>query len=447
MMNVNLKRIKGFERAKDELAGRRHLALDALAEEEAVRSQELFGERLTVGEVVSRILEDVRREGDTAVLRYTRLFDGVKPEGLEVPWERVERAAVEPELTEAFQLAARRIREFHASTLPQERMDPATGLGLRIAPVATVGAYAPASTVGYPSTVLMTAIPAKVAGVQTVVLATPFIRGQPPDPAILVAARLAGVDRVFRMGGAQAIAALAYGTETVPRVDLVCGPGNIFVTLAKKLVYGQVGIDGLFGPTETLMVADEDADPAFCAADLLAQAEHDPLASPILITTSESLAAQAEEELSVQLEGLDRREVARVALERRACIIDVDSIEEALDLSNLYAPEHLCLLVRDPWSWVSKVQHAGGVFLGETSPEVLGDYVAGPSHVMPTGGTARFASALGVQHFVKFVPLIGVGAHSLRRLGPAAVHIARAEGFTAHARAVQMRLDSLKEEG
>jgi len=265
MINVNLKRIKGFEHAKEELAGRRHLALDALAEEEALRSQELFGERLTVGEVVSRILEDVRREGDAAVLRYTRLFDGVEPERLEVLWERVERATIEPELAEALELAARRIREFHARTLPEERMDPATGLGLRVAPVATVGAYAPASTVGYPSTVLMTAIPAKVAGVQTVALATPFIRGQPPDPTILVAARLAGVDRVFRMGGAQAIAALAYGTETVPRVDLVCGPGNIFVTLAKKLVYGQVGIDGLFGPTETLIVADEDADPAFCA--------------------------------------------------------------------------------------------------------------------------------------------------------------------------------------
>ena len=442
---MNLRRIKGFYQAREALATRRHLDLDALAKEEALRSQELFGKRLTVGEVVSRVVDDVRREGDAAVLRYTRLFDGVEPEGLEIPWEDVESADVDADLMEALELAARRIREFHADMLPEERMDPATGLGLRIAPVATVGAYAPASTVGYPSTVLMTTIPARVAGVEDVVLATPFRRGQPPDPSILVAARLAAVDRVLRIGGAQAIAALAYGTETVPRVDMICGPGNVFVTLAKKMLFGEVGIDGLYGPTETIIIADEYADPAYCAADLLAQAEHDPLASPIFVTTSEEMAGQVEEELEAQIVSLDRKEVAQAAMERGTRLIVVDSVEEAIELANQYAPEHLCLLVQGPWAWAEKVRHAGGIFLGETSPEVLGDYVAGPSHVMPTGGTARFASSLGVHHFVKFIPIIGLDAHSLRRLGPAAARIARAEGLTAHSRAVEMRLERLKE--
>ncbi len=441
-----MKRIKGFDEARDVLAAQRHLDLDTLAAEEAPRSEELLGKRLTVGEVVSRVVDDVRKEGDAAVLRYTRLFDGVDVEGLEVPRLEVERAAVDAALTEALELAARRIREFHSEMLPEERMDPATGLGLRIAPVSTVGAYAPASTVGYPSTVLMTAIPAKVAGVESVVLATPFRQGRPLDPSVLVAARLSGVDRVFRMGGAQAIAALAYGTETVPRVDMICGPGNVFVTLAKKMLFGEVGIDGLYGPTETLLIADEDADPAFCAADLLAQAEHDPLASLTLITTSEELADQVEREMAAQLVHLERKEIARAALERRSHLITVASVEEAIELSNLYAPEHLCLLVRGPWAWVDRVRHAGGIFLGETSPEALGDYVAGPSHVMPTGGTARFASSLGVYHFVKFIPVVGLDAHSLRRLGPSAARIAYAEGLSGHSRSVELRLERLKEE-
>lgn len=442
---MDLIRIKGLAQAQEALAARRHLDLNSLAEEEASRSLELFGKRMTVGEVVSRILDDVRREGDAAVLRYTRLFDGVEPPSLEVPWEDVERAAVSADLMEALELAVSRIREFHSDMLPEERMDPATGLGFRIAPISTVGAYTPASTVTYPSTTLMTTIPAKVAGVENVVLATPFRRGQSPDPSILVAARLAGVDRVLWMGGAQAIAALAFGTETVPRVDMICGPGSIFVTLAKKMLFGEVGIDGLYGPTETMIIADEFADPALCAADLLAQAEHDPLASAIFVTTSEEMAGQVEKELETQLVNLERKEVAGAAMERGARLIIVENVEEAIDLANLYAPEHLCLLVQGPWAWTDKVRHAGGIFLGETSPEVLGDYVAGPSHVMPTGGTARFTSALGVHQFIKYIPIIGLDAHSLRRLGPAAARIANAEGLSAHSRAIEMRLERLKE--
>ena len=238
---MNLKRIIGLEQAREELTTHRHLDLGSLADQEAFRSEALFGKKLTVGEVVARVLADVRSEGDAAVFRYTRLFDGSEQESLEVAQEEVETAQVDPELMQALELATRRIREFHEETMPEERMDPATGLRIRIAPISTVGAYAPASTVGYPSTVLMTTIPAKVAGVEKVVLATPFRQGQSLDPAVLVAARLAGVDEVFHIGGAQAIAALAYGTETVPRVDMICGPGNVFVTLAKKMLYGPEG--------------------------------------------------------------------------------------------------------------------------------------------------------------------------------------------------------------
>ena len=440
-----MKRIRGIENASRELAFQRHMDLDSMAAAESLRSQELFGKRMTVGQVVAKVIEDVRKEGDAAVLRYTRLFDGVEVQSLEVPLTEVEKATVTSDLMDAMKLSADRIRAFHLNTVPEERTDPATGLGMRIAPISTVGAYAPASTVGYPSTVLMTAIPAKVAGVGQVVLATPFRRGQPPDSSILVAARMAGVDRVFRMGGAQAMAALAYGTETVPRVDMICGPGNIYVTLAKKMLFGEVGIDGLYGPTETMVIADEYADPSLCAADLLAQAEHDPLASPILVTTSGEMANQVEREIEDQLARLERQEIARQAMEQRARLVIVDSVDEAIELANLYAPEHLCLLVQGPWALVDKVRHAGGIFLGEASPEVLGDYVAGPSHVMPTGGTARFASSLGVHSFVKFIPVIGLDAHSLRRLGPAARRIAEAEGLSAHSRAIQIRLERLKE--
>jgi histidinol dehydrogenase len=291
----------------------------------------------------------------------------------------------------------------------------------------------------------MTAIPAKVAGVSEVIVCTPAREGGMPHPVVLVAADIAGVDRVFRIGGAQAIAAMAYGTETVPRVDMICGPGNIFVTLAKKLLFGEVGIDGLYGPTETVVVADESANPTLCAADLLAQAEHDPLARPVLITTSASLAAAVEKEARTRLERLERASIAKAAMEEQGCIAIVSSLEEALELANQFAPEHISLMVKEPWAFVGQVRNAGAVFLGEFSHEVLGDYVAGPSHVMPTGGTARFSSGLGVHSFVKVSPVTALDRATASELSRAAALIARAEGLTAHAEAAEVREELNKE--
>jgi histidinol dehydrogenase len=279
-----------------------------------------------------------------------------------------------------------------------------------------------------------------VAGVDQVCMTSPASADGQVSPLKLVAADIAGVDRVFRASGAQAVAALAYGTETVPRVDKVCGPGNIFVTLAKKLVYGDVGVDSLYGPTETVVVADDAADPASCAADLLAQAEHDELATPLLLTPSERMARAVAEEVERQLDGLERADIARSALEARGGIVVTADLEEALELANEFGPEHLCLLVRDAASWASRVRHAGGLFLGETSPEAVGDYTAGPSHVMPAGGSARFSSPLSVFDFLKFTSVVDIDATALGRLGPPAAAIARAEGLTAHARAIERRL-------
>jgi len=320
-------------------------------------------------------------------------------------------------------------------------MDMENGFGEMIIPIERVGIYIPGGRAAYPSTVLMTAIPARVAGVKEVVIATPPLGDQGPHPTVMAAALVSGVSRVFQVGGAQAIAAMAYGTETVPRVDMICGPGNIFVTLAKKMVYGQVSVDGLEGPTETLIVADESANPILCAADLLGQAEHDLLATPVLITTSESLLAPVQEEIKRQLSSLTRKDTASSSIERRGVIVVVDTLDEALELSNNYAPEHICLMIRDPWDAVGKVRHAGGIFLGDHSPESMGDYVAGPSHVMPTGGTARFNSYLGVTQFLKRTPVVDLDSDTARRLTATAATLARAEGFDAHARSVELRVE------
>jgi histidinol dehydrogenase len=282
----------------------------------------------------------------------------------------------------------------------------------------------------------MSAIPAKVASVPEVVLCTPA-----PSPATLAAALISGVDRVFEIGGAQAVAAMAYGTESVPRVDKLCGPGNIFVTIAKREVYGFVDIDGLYGPTETVVIADESANPALAAADLLAQAEHDDMASPVLITTSRKLADRVSQEVDRQLEKLERKAVASNAVAGQGVAVVVGSIQEAVKLSDAFAPEHLCLLVEDADRYVDLVHNAGGIFVGEQSPEVMGDYVAGPSHAMPTAGTARYASSLGVHTFLKHVPVIHLTQALIAQFGPAAAAIARAEGLTAHAKAVEMRLE------
>ncbi len=303
-----------------------------------------------------------------------------------------------------------------------------------------VGVYAPGGTASYPSTVLMTAIPARVAGVKEIILATPPRSGGNIPPATLVAADIAGVDRIFSIGGAQAIAALAYGTESVPRVDKICGPGNIFVALAKKMVFGNVDIDGIMGPSEVLIIADGYTRADYCAADLLAQAEHDTLAQVVLVSTSKKLVVEVQKELEKQIADLPRQQIARESLESRGIIAIVFCMDDAVELANLYAPEHLELLVKDAGSYLDRITNAGCIFIGENSPVPVGDYVAGPNHSLPTGGTARFSSPLNIMDFIKFIDLVKMRRAGLKKLGNAATIIARAEGLEAHARAIEKRL-------
>ena len=440
--------IRGAENAENVLTRVDPLDLSSLPEAVAERTRQVFGAGVTPAESVVRMLAEVRREGDAAVRRYAKLLDGAELESFRIPDAELAaaRRQVSPELRAALELAAGRIRDFHQATLPGEWLDLEQGLGELVRPLERVGVYAPGGSAAYPSTVLMTVIPARVAGVGEVVLTTPRREGQPLNPAVAVAAEIAGVDALYQVGGVPAIGALAYGTESIPRVDKICGPGNIFVAYAKKLVQGAVDIDGVFGPTETIILADGQANPDFCAADLIAQAEHDPLATAILITDSEELVARVGRQLERQLNAAPRGEIARQALERQGRVALVDSLDEAVELVNRIAPEHLCLLLQDPWEWAPRIRHAGGLFLGEYSPEVMGDYLAGPSHVMPTGGTARFGSALSVHHFLRTMPVVGLSPANFSALGPAAVHIANAEGLAGHAGAVQVRLDRLAAE-
>ena len=409
------------------------------------RTRQVFGPGVTPAQSVVTMVQDVRREGDTAVLRYVKALDGIDLDTTLVDPAQVADAAsqVSPDVRQALELAARRVENFHQSVMPRDFMDESQGLGQLIRPIERVGLYAPGGAAAYPSTVLMTAIPARVAGVGEVILATPRKAGQPLNPAVMAAAQLSGVDAVYQVGGVPAIAAMAYGTESVPKVDKICGPGNVFVAYAKQLVQAVVGTDGVFGPTETIVIADDSADPAFCAADLIGQAEHDPLATAILITDSPTLVPQIEAELERQIMFLPSGDVAREALRRQGRVVIVEDIDQAVDLADRIAPEHLCLMLQDPWPWAQRVKHAGGLFLGMYSPEVMGDYIAGPSHVMPTGGTARFSSALSVHQFLRTMPVVGLSPADFRRLGPAAVHIAETEGLSGHAGAVQVRLDRL----
>lgn len=404
----------------------------------------IFGQDLTAHEVVDRILRDVQREGDAAIRRYTDAIDGGAPDSLEVPKADWDYAydAIAPELRDAMELAAEQIANFHKKQLRTSWFDftDEGTLGQIVRPLDRVGVYAPGGTAVYPSSLLMTAVPAKVAGVQEIFVCSPPHNGA-VSPLILAAAKIAGVDRVFQVGGAQAIGAMAYGTETIPHVDKILGPGNIFVVLAKQRVYGSVAIDALPGPTETLLVADETADAVLAAADMLAQAEHDVMATAILITTSTDVARKVELELERQLKELERADIAGASIVRNGIIAVVPTIEIAVDLANAYAPEHLCLLLSDPWSAVPLVKHAGGIFVGEHSPETLGDYTAGPSHVMPTGGTARFFSPIHVGDFTKVINVAAANRKALTRLGPATIALARAEGLTAHAKAIERRLD------
>jgi len=437
--------VRGLSAAESVLTRIDPLDLSSLPEPVLQRTRDIFGADATPESSVLQMLRDVRAEGDTAVKRYANRLDGAELDGLQVPEAELEAAweSTPDDLKRALELAARRITEFHEATLPRDWVDLGGGLGELVRPLERVGLYAPGGTAAYPSTVLMTAIPARVAGVSEVVLATPRLGQEPLNSTVLAAARIAGVDAVYQVGGVPAIGALAYGTETIRKVDKICGPGNVFVAYAKRMVQGQVDIDGVFGPTETILLADETANPVFCAADLIAQAEHDPMASAILVTDSQSLIDTVEEELDSQIAGNPRAETIRHSLERQGCIVMVDDFDEAIAVANHIAPEHLCLMVADPWVWAGQVRNAGGLFLGEFSPEVMGDYIAGPSHVMPTGGTARFSSALSVHHFLRTMPVVGLSPQRFTDLGAAAVRIAEAEGLPGHAGAVQARLDHI----
>ncbi|WP_291425521.1 histidinol dehydrogenase [Deinococcus sp.] len=407
------------------------------------RIKTTFGEALTPEQVVERIIADVRARGDDALFDWTEKLDGSRPAALEVSAAELADAQIAPELHGAIRLAIRRVRDFYEQQPAHGFLNhtPDGALGQLVRPIGRVGVYVPGGLAPLISTLIHTAVPAQVAGVPEIVVTTPPAKDGAVHPAILVAAREIGITQVFKVGGAQAIAALAYGTDSIPSVDKIAGPGNLFVVIAKRMVFGQAGIESLPGPTETLVVADDSADARFVAADLLAQAEHNG-AEPVLVSTSREKLLEVQAELEGQLENLPEpnRAWARDSVSARMKVVLADDLDEALELANLYAPEHLCLLTRDPWSLLGQVKRAGGVFVGEASMEALGDYVAGPSHVMPTGGTARFMSPVNVRDFQNVISVVGVNEGTLRRIGPAAAVLARAEGLEAHARAIESRL-------
>lgn len=408
-------------------------------------NKKLFGEDLTARELVDMIVGDVRREGDAAVMRYTSLIDkaSLTPEDFavsEAEYAEAERAA-DGDVVKSLKKAIENVRRYHEEQKPSTWMtfrEKGALLGQSVLPLARVGIYVPGGTAAYPSSVVMNAVPAKVAGVDEIIMMCPPRDGR-INPYVLIAAREIGVSVVYKIGGAQAIAALAFGTETIPRVDKITGPGNIFVTLAKKAVYGHTDIDMLAGPSEILIVADEGADPVYTASDMLSQAEHDPLASSILITTSEPLAEAVAAEVMLQAEAIPRKDIALASLERNGLIIVARDMDEAIELANFSAPEHIELLTRDPFHLLPRIRHAGAVFVGEYSPEPLGDYLAGPDHILPTGGTARFYSVLSVETFMKRTSFISYTRDALLDVSEDIIRLARAEGLDAHANAIRLR--------
>jgi histidinol dehydrogenase len=443
--------IRGAVEGRRTLLQRKPLGETAVPPHIREKNAAIFGQDLPVEQQVRRILDDVRREGDAALARYTKAFTGADYASFEVPRDEIEAAfsSVDPAIVDALREAADHIRAYHERQKEHSsRSFSDGGIGMQVRPIERVGMYVPTSPGAvYPSSVLMTAIPAKVAGVAELIMTSPPAPDGTMSPLKLVAADIAGVDRVFRAGGAEAIAALAYGTQSIPRVDKIVGPGNLFVTIAKREVFGSVGIDALYGPSETIVIADDSANPLTAAADLLAQAEHDELATPILLTTSEKIAVATAAEVERQLKLLPREQIARTSFEARGGAIIVNSVEEAVALGSEFAPEHMCLLVRDAAEVAKTVRNAGGIFVGNDAPESLGDYTAGPSHVMPTLGAARYASPLGIHDFIKVTSIVAVKIDQLRLMGPAAAKIARAEGFNAHARSIELRLHGAEFEG
>jgi histidinol dehydrogenase len=417
-----------------------------LGEGAKARISKVFGRELTAAAAVDKIVADVRAEGDAAVLRYTGLIDGVEltPDTLAVSEAEFDAAlaAVDAAVLESIRKAVANVRRYHAEQLPKSWLtyrEHGSLLGQNCVPLDRVGIYVPGGTAAYPSSVVMNAVPAAVAGVREIIMVVPPAADGSVNPYVLAAAREAGVSTVYKVGGAQAIAALAFGTATIPKVDKITGPGNIFVTLAKKAVYGYADIDMLAGPSEILIVADATADPAYVAADMLSQAEHDVLASSILITDSPDLAAAVMLEAEEQLARLPRREIASVAMAKNGLIIVADNLLTAMELANVSAPEHLEILTAEPFKLLPYVRHAGAVFLGAYSPEPLGDYFAGPNHVLPTGGTARFYSVLNVETFMKKTSIIAYTKEALAAVSADVIRLAEAEGLEAHANAVRVR--------
>ena len=408
-------------------------------------NKKLFGADLTAAEVVERIVSEVRRDGDQAVMKYTKLIDRADftPEQFLVSEEEYAAAekAAAPAIVESLRRAAENVRRYHQEQKPNSWMtyrEHGSILGQSIIPLDRVGIYVPGGTAAYPSSVIMNAVPAVVAGVKEIIMMVPPKNGQ-INPYVLVAAKAAGVSKIYKIGGAQAIAAMAFGTETIPRVDKITGPGNIFVTLAKKAVYGHCDIDMLAGPSEILIVADKTADPVYTAADMLSQAEHDMLASSIVITDSEELAQNVAVEAEKQLQQLPRQEIARASLERNGLIVVAEDIMQAMEFANVSAPEHMEILTEQPFQLLPYVRHAGAVFLGAYSPEPLGDYFAGPNHVLPTGGTARYYSVLNVETFMKRTSIISYTQPALNEVQGDIIRLAEAEGLQAHANAIRLR--------
>ena len=397
-----------------------------------------------VEEPVAAILANVKARGDEAVLEYTRRFDRCEIDALAVTEAEIEEAfaAVEPEFLEVLNKAAANIREFHTAQVRQSLvLTPRSGvvLGQRITPIERVGLYVPGGTAAYPSTVLMDAIPAKIAGCETIVMATPPGADGKINPAILAAAKIAGVTDIFKMGGAQAVGALAYGTQTVPKVDKIVGPGNAFVAEAKKQVFGMVAIDMIAGPSEILVLADGKSDARVIAADLLSQAEHDRNATAVLVTESMELAKAVQAELEIQIDALPRRDIARASVDSNGMIIVAENLTVGIEIANKLAPEHLELQVDDPFAYLDSIRNAGSVFLGRSCPEALGDYFAGPNHTLPTSGTARFSSPLGVDDFVKKSQFLYYTPDALNAVAEDVARFARKEGLEAHARSALAR--------
>ncbi|MBO7252452.1 MAG: histidinol dehydrogenase [Oscillospiraceae bacterium] len=412
-----------------------------------VSAEEVFSRvvpSVNVEKIVSDILLDVKQQGDQAVLNYTRKFDAPELENLAVSQEEIEEAfqSVEPRFLEILQQAARNIREFHSKQVRNSFIladRPGIVLGQKVTPIEKVGVYVPGGTAAYPSTVLMDTIPAKIAGCRLIVMVTPPGKDGKIPPVILAAAKIAGVDKIFKMGGAQAVAALAYGTQTVPKVDKIVGPGNAFVAEAKKQVFGQVSIDMIAGPSEILVIADGKSNPAHVAADLLSQAEHDKLASAVLVTDSMALAEAVSEELEKQIPLLPRAEIARASIDNNGKIIVAEDLMQGIAISNEIAPEHLELMVDDPFAYLDAVTNAGSIFMGRNCPEALGDYFACPNHTLPTSGTARFSSPLSVDDFVKKSQFTYYTANALQAVADSIDYFANQEGLQAHGRSVTIR--------